>query len=66
VATLTPEQRRLVEKAGSDPVRLEDPDTHTSYVLVREEAYRRLEEAVAIEKVDPSLFEYGEFRPRKS
>jgi hypothetical protein len=65
MTTITPEQRRLIEQAGSEPVRLEDPETHASYVLVKEETYRKLKDAVAIEKIDPSFFEYGEFIPKQ-
>jgi hypothetical protein len=42
---------------------VEDPETHVSYVIVKEETYRRLARAVEIESVDPSFFEYGEFVP---
>jgi hypothetical protein len=39
---LTPEQRRIVEQAGDEAVRIDDAETHEAYVLVREEVYRRL------------------------
>jgi hypothetical protein len=39
---LSPEQRRLVEHAGNEPVRIDDPDTRETYILLREEVYRRL------------------------
>lgn len=64
MTTITPEQRQLIEQAGAEAIRLEDPDTHALYVLVKEETYRRLKKAVAVEKVVPSLFEYGEFIPK--
>ena len=41
--TLTPEQRQAVEQAGGQPVRLEDPENHRGYVLLKEEAYQRLQ-----------------------
>jgi hypothetical protein len=62
---LTPELRQAVQQAGEEPVRIEDPETHQSYVIVKEEVYRRIREAVEIEKVDPSFFEYGDFTPLK-
>jgi hypothetical protein len=39
---LSPEQRRLVEQAGDEPVRIDDPDTREAYILVKEGGYRRL------------------------
>jgi PHD/YefM family antitoxin component YafN of YafNO toxin-antitoxin module len=40
--TLTPELKRAVEQAGESPVRLTDPETQQSYVLVSAEVYERL------------------------
>lgn len=42
MTTLTPEQRRAIERAGEQPVRVEDPETHASYVLLKAEVYERL------------------------
>ena len=39
---LTPELKRAVEQAGDSPVRLMDPETHRTYVLVSAEVYERL------------------------
>jgi len=61
--TITPELKQAVAEAGEEPVRVEDPETHTAYVVIKEEAYRRLKEAVEVESIDPSFFEYGEFVP---
>jgi hypothetical protein len=61
--TITPEMKKAVEQAGAEPVRVEDPESHTAYVVIREDAYRRLRDAVEIETVDPSFFECGEFIP---
>jgi hypothetical protein len=30
--TLTPELKQAVEKAGDEPVRVEEPETHTAYL----------------------------------
>jgi hypothetical protein len=43
---LTPEQRRLVEQAGDQPVRIEDPETHQAYILVRADVYERGRDAI--------------------
>ena len=40
--TLTPELKQAIEKAGDEPVRVEDPETHTAYLIVREVMYRRM------------------------
>ena len=61
MATLTPEQRREVELAGGDPVRLEDPITREYYVILKAADYEKLREQVEVERVDPSFYEYGEF-----
>ena len=39
---LTPEQRQLIEQAGTQPVRIEDPETQQSYVLIRADLYERV------------------------
>ena len=61
--TLTPELKQAIEKAGEEPVRVEDPETHTAYLLVREDVYRRMCALPAIDHSDHSLYEFGEFHP---
>jgi len=39
---LTIEQREAAIKQGEQPIRAIDPDTHTTYVLIREEVYARI------------------------
>jgi hypothetical protein len=51
MTTLTPELRREIEKAGGNPLRLEDPETNTAYVLVKAEDYDRLKPNLASEQV---------------
>jgi len=63
--TITTEMKQAIERAGKDPVRVEDPDTHTAYILVREDVYRRLFTLAAIDHSDRSLYEVGEFRPKQ-
>ncbi len=40
--TMTPELKQAVQRAGDSPVRLMDPETHKSFVLVSAEVYERL------------------------
>jgi hypothetical protein len=42
IETLTPELKRAVDEAGTSPLRLTDPETHRSYVLVSAKVYERL------------------------
>ncbi len=46
ITGLTPEQRRLVEQAGDRPVRIEDPETHQDYVLIRADVYERVRDVI--------------------
>jgi hypothetical protein len=39
MVTLTVEQREEIQKAGDEPIRIEDPETHATYVLLRAEVY---------------------------
>jgi hypothetical protein len=61
--TLSAELKQAVEKAGDEPVRLEDPETHTAYLIVREDVYRRMQGPAAVDHSDRSLYEFGEFHP---
>jgi hypothetical protein len=42
MVTLTAEQREEIKRAGDEPVRIEDPETHATYVLLRAEVYEGL------------------------
>ena len=46
ITGLTPEQRRLVDEAGDRPVRIEDPEMHQAYVLIRADLYERVRDAI--------------------
>jgi hypothetical protein len=59
--TLTPELKRAIQKAGDEPVRVEDPDTHTAYVVIKEDLYRKLREAVP--ESDITLHEFEDLTP---
>ena len=65
MTTITPEQRREIEKAGEMPVRVEDPETKTAYLIVREDEYRKLRE-MALDRGKEPLVERGELRPREA
>lgn len=45
---LTREQRQAVAQQGETPPRAVDPDTHTTYVLIREEVYTQLQALKAL------------------
>jgi hypothetical protein len=59
--TLTPDLKQAIERAGDEPVRVEDPDTHTAYVVIKEDVYRRLREAIP--ESDCTLHEFEELIP---
>jgi hypothetical protein len=61
--TIPRDLKRIVEQAGREPIRIQDPETHTAYLLVREDVYRKLWEQAAIDHADRSLYEFGEFVP---
>ena len=44
MTTITPEQRQAAVEAGDSPVELADPQTGITYILVRAEVYRRMQE----------------------
>ncbi|MGP0066339.1 MAG: hypothetical protein ACLQGP_22470 [Isosphaeraceae bacterium] len=51
MTTLTPELRQEIEKAGDEPVRIEDPENQTAYVLIRAEVYDRIKPAPHLENL---------------
>jgi len=59
--TLTPELKQAIEKAGRQPVRIEDPETHRAYVVIEEDLYRALRDAVP--ESDFTLHEFEELIP---
>jgi hypothetical protein len=61
--TLTPELKQAVEKTGEEPDRVEDPQTHTAYLIVREDVYRQMYAQPVVHHVDRSLYEFSEFHP---
>jgi hypothetical protein len=63
--TMTTELKLAIEQAGSEPVRVEDPETHTAYVVIKEELYRRIVQMADLPNSDLSLHEVEEFIPLK-
>ena len=59
--TLSPDLKQAVEEAGDEPVRVEDSETHTAYVVIREDLYRKLREAIP--ESDWTLHEFEELIP---
>ena len=66
MTTLTPELRQEIEKAGGNPVRLEDPVTHTAYVLLRAEEYDRLKPELRRENPPPEQIPDGIRRSKEA
>jgi hypothetical protein len=54
--TLTDEQHQAIEDAGGSPVRVEDPSTKTTYVLLTADLYERIRALVESDDPDPSEF----------
>jgi hypothetical protein len=46
MVSLTPEQRQLIEQAGTEPVRLTDPETNDAYYLLKAEVYERFRDVI--------------------
>jgi hypothetical protein len=49
MTTLTPELKQAIEQAGDEVVRLEDPQTRQTYVLLKAEVYESLREVLGDE-----------------
>ena len=49
--TMTPELKAAVERSGDEPIRLEDPETKTAYLVIREDVYRELQRLAVIDGV---------------
>src|SRR5690349_326167 len=60
---ITVEQRQAIERAGDEPVPVIDAQTRQCYILVKREVYERLLNLMQAERVDRSLYEFGEFHP---
>ena len=43
---LTPEQQQAIEQAGTEPVRLEDPETNNAYYFLKAEVFERVRDII--------------------
>ena len=55
--TITPELKQAIDRASGAPVRIEDPETHRRYVILREEVYERLQSLLDIETGEVTIQE---------
>ncbi|WP_435008422.1 hypothetical protein P12x_005633 [Tundrisphaera lichenicola] len=53
---LTVEQHRAIEDAGGSPVRVEDLETKTTYVLVNADLYERIRALIEPDEPTPEEF----------
>jgi hypothetical protein len=51
MTALTTEQRHEIEKAGDEPVRFEDPETHAAYVLLKADVYEQIKPVLGYAKL---------------
>jgi len=63
---LTAELRQEIEKAGDDPVRIEDPETHAEYVLLKAEVYDRIKPFLGSEDVTTDQIPEGIRRSKEA
>jgi hypothetical protein len=61
--TISPELRQALVQADGEPLRIEDPENHAAYVVVRADAYAKMCELLEEEDIDPSFFEIDDFEP---
>ncbi len=62
--TITTEMKQAVARAGIEPVRVNDPETGTLYVLIREDVYRQMREIVGLESAERELDVYEDTQSR--
>jgi hypothetical protein len=61
VMTISPELRQALALTNGQPLRIEDPESHTAYVIVTADAYAKLCALSQEEEIDPSFFEIEDF-----
>jgi hypothetical protein len=54
MSTLSPELKQAIDEAGDAPIRITDPDSQDSFVLIRAEIYERM--LAADGELDPREF----------
>jgi hypothetical protein len=50
MTVITPEQRQAAVEAGDLPVELADPQTGITYILMRADVYRRMQQSTEVEE----------------
>jgi hypothetical protein len=55
--TITPELRQAIEQSGGAPIRLEDPQSSETYVLLRASAFDRIQRLL-----EPLLSQHDDFQ----
>jgi hypothetical protein len=50
---LTKEQRQALQENGDGPLRVRDPETKVTYVLLREDLYERMRPRLSGQEFDP-------------
>ena len=56
---LTPEQRRLIDQAGDEPVPIADPETLEDFVLMRRRVYDQLRQVTETQPVNDLMIPEG-------
>ena len=62
---ISPELRQALERSGDQPLRIEDPESHAAYVVVKADAYARMRAILEEDEIDPSFFEIDDFEPAR-
>ncbi len=50
MTAITPEQRQAAVEAGDLPITLADPQTGITYILMRADVYRRMQQSMEVEE----------------
>ena len=62
---LTKEQHQAIQRNGDRPARVRDPETETTYVLLREDMYEQLKSRLHGDDFDPDEVTFLETASRK-
>lgn len=63
--TISPELKQALERSNGQPLRIEDPENDAAYVVVRADAYARMQAVLEEDEIDPSFFEIEDFEPAR-
>jgi hypothetical protein len=53
---MSSELSQAIQKAGGEPLRIIDPSTKQTYVVVREEVFERVRALLDVDEDDPRVF----------